>query len=326
MLESVLFLLLEKIREKILQLSYNIKFETHTGHKKATFCAGHAIFHLRWRLECLSFNGWSEQMCKDVRWRGIWCMCFPPKGILNLELWKHTHLGSNPMSPNIFPGGSVVENPPANAGDGGSISGSARCPGEESSDLLQCSCLENPVDRGAWQATVHEVAKSWTHRQPHRFLSSKTVRHSLNTTVWELRQFHPMWGWESKFLISYLGHKNKIHALAFLKPTSPKARNHLLFSLDKQWFNTSRCFLSSVSELISENSRAWFYKQKGRQPFSTMSARTQACPPTHFSHSRLKGFEKKARLPDEHYTSVPLYSPACDRTRCLQTVRSCVAI
>ena len=59
------------------------------------------------------------------------CMCFPQKGILNLELWKHIHLGSNPMSPNVFPGGSVVENPPANAGDGGSISGSARCPGEE---------------------------------------------------------------------------------------------------------------------------------------------------------------------------------------------------
>lgn len=152
------------------------------------------------------------------------------------------------------------------------------------------------------------------------------MRHSLNTMAWELRQFLSMWGWESKFLISYLGHKNKIHDLAFLKPTSPKARNHLLFSLDKQWFNTSRCFLSSVSELISENSRAWFYKQKGRQPFSTMRARTQACPPTHFSHSCLKGFEKKARLTDEHYTSVPLYSPACDRTRSLQTVCSCVAI
>ena len=56
----------------------------------------------------------------------------------------------------------MVENPPANAGDGGVISGSGRCSGEGNSDLLQCSCLENLMDRGAWQATVHEFAKSWT--------------------------------------------------------------------------------------------------------------------------------------------------------------------
>ena len=56
----------------------------------------------------------------------------------------------------------MVQNPPASVGDGGLISGSGRCSGEGNSDLLQCSCLENPMDRGAWQATVHEVAKSWT--------------------------------------------------------------------------------------------------------------------------------------------------------------------
>ena len=52
-----------------------------------------------------------------------------------------------------FPGGSVVKNPPANAGDAGSISGSGRSSGGENCNSLQYSCLENPMDRGAWKAT-----------------------------------------------------------------------------------------------------------------------------------------------------------------------------
>ena len=58
-----------------------------------------------------------------------------------------------------FPGGSVVKNPPANAGDVGSILGSGRSPGEGNDNPLQYSCLGNPMDRGAWQATVHGVTK-----------------------------------------------------------------------------------------------------------------------------------------------------------------------
>ena len=61
-----------------------------------------------------------------------------------------------------FPGSSVVKNPPANARDGGSMSGSGRSPGEGNGNPLQYSCLENPMDRGAWQATVNGVPKSWT--------------------------------------------------------------------------------------------------------------------------------------------------------------------
>ena len=49
-----------------------------------------------------------------------------------------------------------------NAGDPGSIPGSGRSPGEGNGNPLQYSCLENPMDRGAWQATVHRVAKSRT--------------------------------------------------------------------------------------------------------------------------------------------------------------------
>ena len=59
-----------------------------------------------------------------------------------------------------FPGGSVVKNPPANVGDVGSIPGQGRSPGEGKGNRLQYSCLGNPMDRGAWQATVHGVAKA----------------------------------------------------------------------------------------------------------------------------------------------------------------------
>ena len=56
----------------------------------------------------------------------------------------------------------VVKNPPANAGDVGLIPGSARLPGEGNGNPLQYFCLGNPIDRGAWWATVHGVAKSYT--------------------------------------------------------------------------------------------------------------------------------------------------------------------
>ena len=59
----------------------------------------------------------------------------------------------------------MVKNPPLNAGDirdVGLILGLGRFHGEGSGNLLQYSCLENPMDRGAEWATVHRVAKSWT--------------------------------------------------------------------------------------------------------------------------------------------------------------------
>ena len=58
-----------------------------------------------------------------------------------------------------FPGGSVVKNPPANAGDTGSIPGLGRYPGGGSGSPLQYSCLENSMDWGPWQFTVHGVTK-----------------------------------------------------------------------------------------------------------------------------------------------------------------------
>src|SRR5574341_351477 len=61
-----------------------------------------------------------------------------------------------------FPGCSVVKNPPASARDTSSISESERSPGGGNGNLLQYSCLENPMDRGAWWAVVHGVTKSRT--------------------------------------------------------------------------------------------------------------------------------------------------------------------
>ena len=62
-------------------------------------------------------------------------------------------------------GGPVVKNPPANAGDAGDISlisGLGRSPGEENGYPLQYSCLENAMEGGTWQTTVHGVTKSCT--------------------------------------------------------------------------------------------------------------------------------------------------------------------
>ena len=61
-----------------------------------------------------------------------------------------------------FPGGSVGKESACNAGDLGSIPGSGRSPGEGNANPLQYSCLGNPMDRGAWRATVCGFTKSQT--------------------------------------------------------------------------------------------------------------------------------------------------------------------
>ena len=61
-----------------------------------------------------------------------------------------------------FLGGSDGKESTCSVGDLGSLSGSVRSPGGGNGYPLQCSCLENPVDRRLWWATVHGVAKSWT--------------------------------------------------------------------------------------------------------------------------------------------------------------------
>ena len=67
--------------------------------------------------------------------------------------------GSCPQTYTGFPGGSVVKSQPANAENAGSIPGSGRSPGEGNGTPLQYSCLGNPMERGAWWATVHRITK-----------------------------------------------------------------------------------------------------------------------------------------------------------------------
>ena len=75
--------------------------------------------------------------------------------------WTILKLSTIFMKRQDFPNGSMVKSPPANAGDADSIPGSGRSPGGGNGKPLQNCCLENPMDREAWQATVYGAAKSW---------------------------------------------------------------------------------------------------------------------------------------------------------------------
>ena len=88
-----------------------------------------------------------------------------------------------------LPGGTVVKNLPANAGDArdlGAVFGLGRSPGVGNGNPLQYSCLENSMDRGAWQATVHGVAKSQTRLNDYRFLRGWIIIQFLQTRWWRL--------------------------------------------------------------------------------------------------------------------------------------------
>ena len=82
----------------------------------------------------------------------------------------------------IFPGGSDSKESAFNAGDQGLIPESGRSPGEGNGNPLQYYCLENSMDRGAWRATVHWVAKSWTQQK-----QLSTAQHILG---YELKAFN----------------------------------------------------------------------------------------------------------------------------------------
>ena len=91
--------------------------------------------------------------------------------------------------PRGFPGGSEVKASAYDEGNLGSIPGSGRSPGEGNGNPFQYSCLENPMDRGAWWATVHGVAKSlvgyspWVAKSQTR-LSNITLTIFLKIGIW----------------------------------------------------------------------------------------------------------------------------------------------
>ena len=77
----------------------------------------------------------------------------------------------------VFPGGSVVKNLLANAGDTGSVPGSGRSPGIGNGNPVQFSCLENPKDRGTCQAVTYGITKNQTRLSMH----SNTYIHIMHT-------------------------------------------------------------------------------------------------------------------------------------------------
>ena len=83
-----------------------------------------------------------------------------------------------------FTGCSLLKNPPANAGNSGSIPGSGRSPGEGNGNALQYSCLGNPMDRGACWVIVQGFAKSQTR------LSTHTHRHAYSQGVIKVKRGH----------------------------------------------------------------------------------------------------------------------------------------
>ena len=84
-----------------------------------------------------------------------------------------------------FPGGSEVKASAQNAGDPGSIPESGRSPGEGNGNPLQYSCLENSMEGGAWQATVHGVAKSWTRLSDFTFTFTFSGVHRYERIWWK---------------------------------------------------------------------------------------------------------------------------------------------
>ena len=105
------------------------------------------------------------------------------------NLAKHVNSGASPQT--CFPGGSVVKNLPSKAGDVSSIPGWGRSPGGGNGNPFQYSCLENPMNRGAWRAYsyIPGVSKSWTrliHRAPkcHRPTGSDSLSRAWSTMIY----------------------------------------------------------------------------------------------------------------------------------------------
>ena len=105
---------------------------------------------------------WSRSVVSDSA--TPWTVAYqapPSMGSSRQQYWSGLPLMSYKYTDILgFSGSSVVKTPSASAGDAGSIPGSGRSPGEGNGNPLQCSRLENLMDRGAWKVTVHGVTKS----------------------------------------------------------------------------------------------------------------------------------------------------------------------
>ena len=126
-----------------------------------------------------------SRVCSNSRPSSQWC-CLTISSLLPLSFCLPSFPGSGLFQWVGFLCGSVVKNSPSSAGDAGSVPGSGRSPGEGNGYPLQYSRLGNPMDRGAWWARVHGIAKSSTRLSD--FTSSYIVQNdkgriSLQTRV-----------------------------------------------------------------------------------------------------------------------------------------------
>ena len=124
----------------------------------------------------LGWTGWISLLSKELS-----------RVLSNTTVQKHQFIGTQLG----FPGASEVKASACNAGDLGSIPGLGRSPGEGNGNPLEYSCLENPMDGGAWWATVHGVAKSWTRLTDFTFTFSFHYSSTLTSIhdYWENHSF-----------------------------------------------------------------------------------------------------------------------------------------
>ena len=126
-------------------------------------------------LSSLQYHMWENWDRRFSDSFPIWVDCSRKQKEINIKLERTYSMTAKSRAFSRFPSDSVVENLPASAGDTGDkglILGLGRSPWRRDGNQLQYSCLENPVQRGGWWATVHEVAKSWT------WLSDWTLIHT----------------------------------------------------------------------------------------------------------------------------------------------------
>ena len=118
-------------------------------------------------------RGWDGWMASPTQWTwvwvnsGSWLWTQKPGALQSMGSQRVRHDWATELNEALWPAPvtQVVKNLTSNAGDArdvGSIPKSERSTGGGNDNLLQYSCLENPMDRGAWWATVHRVTKSWT--------------------------------------------------------------------------------------------------------------------------------------------------------------------
>ena len=170
-------------------------------------CFEHSIvlcfLGLRMRIDLFQSCGhcWVFQICWDIECHTLITSSFR---FLN-NCWNSITFTSILLARELskaqlaFPGSSEVKASACNAGDLGSILGLGRSPGEGNGNPLQYSCLENPMDRGAWWATVHGVAKSQTRLSDFTFTFTQGSVDFTLQNAW-------LWVRDYTIIVIYLGH------------------------------------------------------------------------------------------------------------------------